>query len=95
MCCSGILPQFITLIIKANLLLDCYSTVQDLICQENNQGNAMDQIFYRGGCKTIEEICNKFDLSGLNINFCYNESLSVEVPLNEVIKRTLSAEEFF
>lgn len=77
------------------MLSDCYSTVQDLICQENNQGNAFDEIFYRGGCKTIEEICRKFDLSGRDVNFCFNESLSVKVPLNDVITRTLSAEEFF
>ena len=75
--------------------LDCYSTIQDLKCQEGNVGNAFDQIFYRGGCQTIESICASRNLTGMNVNSCIDQSTNKLLPINEVITRTLSAEEFY
>lgn len=67
----------------------------DLLCQENNAGNASDQIFYRGGCRTVDEICLANGLNGRNATFCFNVTSSQEIPINEIITRKLAAEEFF
>jgi hypothetical protein len=77
------------------LLKDCYSTREDIACQIGNVGNSLDKIFFQGGCKTIETICAGKGFSGFNSNFCFNTTANVQVPINEVITRTLSAEEFY
>lgn len=68
---------------------------QDVLCQENNGGNASDEIFFQGRCKSIEEICSAYGLSGQDVNFCFNATLNQEIPINEIITRKLAAEEFF
>lgn len=77
---------------------ECYSTVGDIECQYNNPGNASDRIFYRGDCRTIQEICQSQvgrQLVGVNMNYCFDNENLVMLPIGEVINRTLSAEEFF
>jgi hypothetical protein len=61
----------------------------------NNTGTKFDEIFYQEKCRTIDEICRGEGLSGVNVTFCFNESTSAHVPINDVITRTLSAEEFY
>lgn len=64
-------------------------------CRENNAGNLLDEIFYSGKCRTIESICELKNLHGLDENHCLNTSVNLKVHINDVITRTLSAEEFF
>lgn len=73
----------------------CYSTSEDINCRANNSGNANDKIFYFGDCRTIYDICGNRSLSGVNVTFCRNETAQVYLPINDVINRTLSSEEFF
>lgn len=68
---------------------------QDVLCQENNVGNASDEIFFQGRCKSIEEICSANDLIGRNVTFCFNSTSNQDIPINEIITRKLAAEEFF
>ncbi|CRK99499.1 CLUMA_CG012818, isoform A [Clunio marinus] len=74
---------------------NCFSTIEDINCQRFNEGNPSDEIFFRGSCVDIESICSKNGLLGVNVNFCFNQTTNSEVPLNEVIFRRLSSEEFF
>ncbi|KAG4080393.1 hypothetical protein HA402_010461 [Bradysia odoriphaga] len=74
---------------------NCYSMARDILCQENNAGNASDQLFFQGRCQTVEEICSANDLTGRDVNFCFNGTANQEVQINEVITRKLAAEEFF
>lgn len=69
--------------------------VQDVICQENNVGDANDEIYFQGECKSIESICTAINLTGRNVNFCFNSTSNQEIPINEIITRKLAAEEFF
>jgi hypothetical protein len=78
-----------------SLFIDCYSTVADILCQKENVGSELDEIFYRGECRSIQSICVENGLSGVNVNFCFNQTANLEVSINDVITRTLSAEEFF
>lgn len=68
---------------------------QDVLCQENNVGDARDEIFYQGECKSVEEICSTNGLIGRNVNYCFNSTSNLEIPINEIITRKLAAEEFF
>lgn len=82
--------------IMTHLLTDCFSIVQDIACQKNNVGNPSDQIFYQRACRQIGEICSLTPgLVGVNANFCFNQATGQQVPINEVITRTLAAEEFY
>lgn len=74
---------------------DCYSTIEDAKCRDGNMGNLLDEIFYHGKCQTIESICESKGLYGLDDNHCLNATTNAKVHINEVITRTLSAEEFF
>lgn len=68
---------------------------KDILCQENNAGNASDEIFFQGRCKSIEEICSANGLIGQDVNFCFNLTSNQSIPINEIITRKLAAEEFF
>ncbi|KAG5680362.1 hypothetical protein PVAND_009871 [Polypedilum vanderplanki] len=74
---------------------NCFSTIEDLYCRQENVGSASDQIFYRGGCREINEICSIHDLVGVNASNCMNTTTNELVPINDVITRSLSSEEFF
>ena len=76
-----------------NLFLDCYNLIADIACQENNQGTELDEIFYQDRCQTIEEICSPLGLIPANSSGCFNETEFT--PLNRIIHRVLSSEEFF
>lgn len=78
-----------------HLFTDCFSIVQDIACKENNLGNPQDLIFYQRSCRQIGEICTASGLLGRNANYCFNQTTNQEVPINEVITRTLAAEEFY
>lgn len=67
---------------------------QDVICQENNVGDANDKIYYRGECTSIGTICTG-SLTGINVNFCFNSTSQQQIAINEIITRKLAAEEFF
>lgn len=75
--------------------LDCYSTIEDIKCREENIGNLFDELYYRGKCQNVQSICESYGFIGVNVNYCLNTTTSLKIPLNEVITRTLSAEEFF
>lgn len=68
---------------------------RDVVCQENNSGNASDQLFFQGRCQTVQDICSANGLMGRDVNFCFNGTSNQEIPINEVITRKLAAEEFF
>lgn len=84
-----------SLILAYNFLLVCFSTVEDLKCQVGNNGTELDKIYFGGGCSTIQNICESNGLTGVNVNFCFNQTSNLQIPVNEVITRILSAEEFF
>ncbi|CAG9805042.1 unnamed protein product [Chironomus riparius] len=71
----------------------CYNLIADIACQENNQGDALDKIFFIDGCQTIDEICTPRDLVPINATFCMNGTEYTH--LNDIIHRRLSSEEFF
>ena len=73
----------------------CFSIKADIECQVNNVGNALDRIFFQRDCRAVGEICAQSGLIGRNANFCFNQTSNQEVAVNQVIKRTLAAEEFF
>lgn len=84
--------------ISNELTADCFSTIADLECQYGNDNNHLDEIFYRDQCRTVQEICEGIQnrtLTGVNVNYCFDQVLNVNVPISQVITRTLSAEEFF
>lgn len=73
----------------------CYSTIDDLACREGNIGDANDEIFYREGCIHVDALCGTRFLEGVNATFCRNATTGIYIPINEVIHRVLSTEEFF
>lgn len=77
--------------------LDCYSIVQDIKCQANNVGNVFDELFFQGECRSAQSVCSIYGLEGLNVDSCVNRSTSSDeiVPISDVVKRKLAAEEFF
>ncbi|CRL02312.1 CLUMA_CG015093, isoform A [Clunio marinus] len=72
---------------------DCFSIVEDIKCQEGNNNDAMDRIYYMRECRTVTEVCGIFNYSGVNVNSCSN--LTNILPITDVVNRTLAAEEFF
>jgi hypothetical protein len=69
--------------------------VEDLKCRRDNIGDANDEIFYRGECRTIDWICQNNTLVGVNENYCLDVNNNVNIAISDVINRTLSTEEFF
>lgn len=78
---------------KWNFISDCYNLIADIACQESNEGDGNDQIFYRDDCRTIDSICSPLGLEAVNVSFCLNGT--EYTPLNRIITRVLSSEEFF
>lgn len=73
----------------------CNSLVQDLACQEENNGTINDQIFFNRTCREIGSICQQFNLDPLDARHCWNMSSSSNMTIPEVIPRVFSSEEFF
>jgi hypothetical protein len=76
-------------------LLDCYSVLADVNCRTNNTNNENDQIFFKRQCRTVADVCAGFQLTGFNVTNCFNSTANEIVPINSIIRRTLSSEEFY
>ncbi|XP_055378881.1 sodium- and chloride-dependent glycine transporter 1-like [Condylostylus longicornis] len=73
----------------------CYSSLEDNFCKQNNTGDKMDQLFYRKNCTTIDNICREKNFIGHNASYCFNEFNSTLIPLKDVAKRVLASEEYY
>lgn len=85
----------VTVIGRKHLSTDCFSIKEDIACQIGNIGDEFDRIFYQKECREIGVICAANGLQGLNANFCFNQTAGAEVPITNVVTRTLAAEEFY
>ena len=74
---------------------NCYRVLEDVNCRANNVGNEGDNIFYRGLCRNVSEICTSIGLVGTNATHCMNSTASANIPIHNLINRTLSSEEFY
>lgn len=74
----------------------CYDVYQDLrVCQVNNNGSMFDLHWFNQSCQTTFDICTDRGYLPIDGNHCTNLTSGVNVTLQEVIPRVLSAEEFF
>ena len=73
----------------------CNSLVQDLACQEGNNGTITDMIFFNQTCREVGSICQQYNLDPLDGRHCWNTSSSSNMTIPEVIPRVFSSEEFF
>ncbi|KAL7035960.1 hypothetical protein ACKWTF_008639 [Chironomus riparius] len=74
---------------------NCYSVLEDINCRTNNMNNEDDQIFYRGQCRRVADVCAGYGLLGANVTNCFNSTVNENVPIHSIIRRTLSSEEFY
>ncbi|CAG9805041.1 unnamed protein product [Chironomus riparius] len=72
---------------------NCYNLIADIACQEGNEGTPADEIFFQNDCQSIDSICSPMGLIPVNSSGCLNGTEFT--PLNRIIHRVLSSEEFF
>lgn len=74
----------------------CYDLYHDLnVCQVNNDGSVTDQHWFNRTCQEIQTICGDRGYLAVNGSHCTNLTNGINLPLQQVIPRVLSAEEFF
>lgn len=75
----------------------CYDVYYDInVCQVNNVNSVYDLHFFNLTCQRTSDICSfERGYEAIDGTHCRNLSTGATVTLQEVIPRTLSAEEFF
>lgn len=86
--------EWIVLIGITNFI-ECYSSLEDQKCMENNKGDAHDMIFWRRNCTEIGIICEENQLTGVNVTHCKHELTGELKPIQTVIHRVLASEEYY
>ena len=75
-------------------LSDCYSSLEDKFCKENNTNHETDKLFWNKTCTQITEICASQNLIGVSASFC-KDTNGTTIPIRHVIKRVLASEEYY